>query len=128
MHPVNFQQLERQLRGVPVALVLAVQLPSAQLGVVRAGAVRDGSVVVICVEEREPTVVSRDGRAVPLLRTVVLTPSVRGARVDEDAPSSCEVMREAVVRLLRGGEVSREGNSGRSVPPGLRLGGSGFGF
>ena len=63
---------------------------------------------------------------VPLLRTVVLTPSVRGARVDEDAPSSCEVMREAVVRLLRGGEVSREGNSGRSVPPGLRLGGLAF--
>ena len=31
---------------VPVALVLAVQLPPAQLGVVRAGAVRDGSVVV----------------------------------------------------------------------------------
>ena len=108
---------------VPVALVLAVQLPPAQLGVVRAGAVRDGSVVVICVEEREPTVVSRDGRAVPLLRTVVLTPSDRGARVDEDTPSPCDVMREAVVRFLRGGEVSREGNSGRSVPPGWRLGG-----
>ena len=60
----------------------------------------------------------RDGRGVPLLRTVVLTPSVRGARVGEDVLSSCEFMREAFVRLLRGGEVSRGGPSGRSVPLG----------
>ena len=90
------------------------------LGVVRAGAVRNGSVVVTCCcEEREAMVLCpRDGRGVPLLRVVVLMSSGRGARVDEDAFSSCEVMREAFVRLLRGGEVSSGGPSGRSVPLG----------
>ena len=102
---------------------LAVQLSSAQFGVVRAGTVRKGSVVVICCccEEREAMVLCpRDGGDgdVPLLRTVVLTPSVRGARVDEDVLSSCEVVREAVVPLLRGAGVSRGGSSGRSVPLG----------
>ena len=100
---------------------LAVQLSSSQLGVVRAGAVRNGSVVVICCccEEREAMVLCpRDGGAVAVLRTVVLTPSGRGARVDEGMLSSCEFIREAFVRLLRGGEVSRGGPSGRSVPLG----------
>ena len=100
---------------------VAVQLSSAQFGVVRVGAVvRDGSVVAICCcEEREPTVVCpRDGGGVALLRTVLLTPSDRGARVDENVLSSCEFIREAFVRLLRGGEVSRGGPSGRSVPLG----------
>ena len=68
----------------------------------------------------------RGGGDVAVLRTVVLTPSVRGARVGEDVLSSCEFMREAFVRLLRGGEVSRGGPSGRSVPLGTRVGGVGF--
>ena len=71
---------------------------------------------------------TRDGGDgdVPLLRTVVLTTSVRGARVDEDVLSSFGVMRKAVVRLLRGGEVSRGGPSGRSVSLETRVGGVGF--
>ena len=55
---------------------------------------------------------------VALIRIVVLTPSGRGARVDEDLLSSCEVVREAGVPLLRGAGVSRGGSSGRSVPLG----------
>ena len=109
---------------------LAAQLPSAQFGVVRVGAiVRNGGVVVICwcCEEREPTVLCpRDGRGVPLLRVVVLSPSGRGARVDEDLLSSCEVVREAVVPLLRGEKVSCEPTLGRVVPLGTRVGGVGF--
>ena len=100
---------------------LAVQLLPAQFGVVRAGTVRKGSVVVICCccEEREAMVFRpRDGGNVAVLRTVVLTSSGRGARVDEDVLSSCEFMREAFVRLLRGGEVSNVASSGRSVPLG----------
>ena len=99
-----------------------MQLPPAHFGVVRAGAVRKGSVVVICCcEEREAMVLRpRDGgdSDVVLIRTVVLPPSVLGARVDEDVLSSCKVMREAVVRLLRGGEVSFGAASGRIVPLG----------
>ena len=100
---------------------LAVQLSSAHFGVVRAGTVRKGSVVVICCccEERKAMVLCpRDGGGVLLLRTVVLALSGRGARVDEDMLSSFGVMRKAVVRLLRGGEVSRGAPSGRSVPLG----------
>ena len=62
----------------------------------------------------------------PLLRTVVLTSSGRGARVDEDLLSSCEVVREAVVPLLRGAGVSCTETLGRSVPLGTRAGGVGF--
>ena len=95
-------------------------------GVVRVGAVvRSGGVVVICCcccEEREATVCLRDGERVALLRTVVLTPSGRG----EDVLSSCEVVREAVVPLLRGEKVSREPTSGRVVPVGTRVGRVGF--
>ena len=106
-----------------VLVTLVVHLPPAQFGVVRVGAVvRSGGVVVTfccCCEEREATVLCpRDGGGVPLLRTVVLTSSGRGARVDEDVLSSFGVMRKAVVRLLRGGEVSRGGPPGRSVPLG----------
>ena len=83
--------------------------------------------MVIFCEERDAMVLCpRDGGDVAVLRTVVLTPSVRGARVGEDVLSSCEFMREAFVRLLRGGEVSRGGPSGRSVPLGTRVGGVGF--
>ena len=106
-----------------------MQLPSAQFGVVRAGTVRNGSVVVICCccDEREAMVLCpRDGGDVPLLRTVVLTPSGRGARVDEDLLSSFEVVREAVVPLLRGEKVSCEPTLGRVVPLGTRVGGVGF--
>ena len=105
---------------VPVTRVLAVQLPSAQFGVVRPGAVRKGSVVVTCCEEREPMVLcTRDGRGVPLLRVVVLTTSFRGARVGEDELSPRTVMRrKAVVMLLRGGKVSIGASSGRIVPLG----------
>ena len=115
---------------VPVTRVFTVHSPSAQFGVVRAGAVRNGSVVRTCrCEEREPTVFSpRDGGGVALLRTVVLMPSVRGPRVGEDVISSCKFIREAVVRVLRGGKVSREETSGRRVPLGRRAGGFGFGF
>ena len=94
-------------------------------GVVRVGAVvRSGGVVVICCccEEREATVCLRDGERVALLRTVVLTPSGRG----EDVLSSCEVVREAVVPLLRGEKVSCEPTLGRVVPLGTRVGGVGF--
>ena len=106
---------------------LVVHLPPAQFGVVRVGAVvRNGGVVVLCCcccEEREATVLCpRDGRGVPLLRVVVLTSSERGARVDEDLLSSCEVVREAVVPSLRGEKVSREPTSGRVVPVGTRVG------
>ena len=108
-----------------VFVVLVVHLPPAQFGVVRVGAVvRSGGVVVTfccCCEEREATVFCpRDGGDgdVPLLRTVVLTSSGRGARVDEDLLSSFEVVREAVVPLLRGAGVSRGESSGRSVPLG----------
>ena len=87
-----------------VFVALVVHLPPAQFGVVRVGAVvRNGGVVVTfccCCEEREATVLCpRDGRDVPLLRAVVLTPSGRGARVEEDLLSSFEVVREAVVPL-----------------------------
>ena len=100
---------------------LTVQLSSAQFGVVRAGTVRNGSVVAICCcfEEREAMVLcTRDGGDVAVLRTVVLASSGRGARVDEGVLSSCEFIREVFVRLLRGGEVSRGAPSGRSVPLG----------
>ena len=101
---------------------LAVQLLSAQFGVVRRGAVRNGSVVVICCREERKAMVlcPRDGGDgdVPLLRTVVLTSSDRGARVDDAVLSSCKFMREAVVPLLRGGEVTFRVASGRSVPLG----------
>ena len=113
-----------------VALAVVVHLPPAQFGVVRVGAVvRNGGVVVACCccVEREATVLCpRDGRGVPLLRVVVLTPSERGARVDEDVLSSCEVVREAVVPLLRGAGVSCTETLGRSVPLGTRVGGVGF--
>ena len=108
---------------------LVVHLPPAQFGVVRVGAVvRNGGVVVtFCCEEREATVLCpRDGEIVALLRTVVLTSSARGARVDEDALSSFEVVREAVVPLLRGAGVPCRGTLGRSVPLGTRVGGVGF--
>ena len=103
--------------------MVVVHLPPVHFGVVRPGGVRNGSVVVICCccEEREAMVLCpRDGgdSDVALIRTVVLTSSVRGARVDEDVLSSCEFIREAFVRLLRGWEVSRGGPSGRSVPLG----------
>ena len=106
---------------VPVTRVVVV------IGVVRVGAaVRDGGAVVIC-EEREAVVLCpRDGRGVPLLRVVVLTSSDRGARVDENLLSSCEVVREAVVPVLRGAGVSRGPPSGRSVLLGARVGGGGF--
>ena len=106
---------------VPVTRVVVV------IGVVRVGAaVRDGGAVVIC-EEREAVVLCpRDGRGVPLLRVVVLTSSDRGARVDENLLSSCEVVREAVVPVLRGAGVSRGPPSGRSVLLGTRVGGGGF--
>ena len=114
-----------------VFVALVVHLPPAQFGVVRVGAVvRNGGVVVtFCCEEREATVLCpRDGESVPLLRIVVLTASDRGARVDEDALllSSCEVVREAVVPLLRGEKVSCEPTLGRVVPLGTRVGGVGF--
>ena len=113
-----------------VALVVVVHLPPAQFGVVRVGAVvRNGGVVILCCccEEREAMVLCpRDGRGVPLLRVVVLTSSERGARVDEDLLSSCEVVREAVVPLLRGEKVSCEPTLGRVVPLGTRVGGVGF--
>ena len=115
-----------------VFVALVVHLPPAQFGVVRVGAVvRNGGVVVTCCccccEEREATVLCpRDGRGVPLLRVVVLTPSERGARVDEDVLSSFEVVREAVVPLLRGAGVSCTETLGRSVPLGTRVGGVGF--
>ena len=124
--------------GVVVAVVsatvfvaLVVHLPPAQFGVVRVGAVvRNGGVVVnfcCCCEEREMTVLCpRDGESVPLLRAVMLTPSGRGARVEEDLFSSCEGMREAVVLLLRGEKGSCEPTLGRSVPLGTRVGGVGF--
>ena len=71
-----------------VFVALVVHLPPAQFGVVRVGAVvRNGGVVLICCccEEREAMVLCpRDGERVALLRTVVLTSSDRGARVDED--------------------------------------------
>ena len=58
-----------------------------------------------------------------VLRTVVLTPSGRGARLDEDALSACEVVREVLlVPSLRGEEVSREPTLGRVVPVGTRVG------
>ena len=79
-------------------------------------------VTCCCSEEREATVLCpRDEGGVLLPRTVVLASSGRGARVDEDALSSFGVTRKAVVWLLRGGEVSRGGPSGRSVQTGLRL-------
>ena len=111
---------------VPVTRVVVVVI----FGVVRVGAVvRSGGVVVICCccEEREATVCLRDGERVALLRTVVLTSLVRGARVDEAALLlSSKVMREAVVRSLRGAGVSFGGTLGRSVPLGTRVGGVGF--
>ena len=87
-----------------VFVTLVVHLPPVQFGVVRVGAVvRNGGVVVnfgCCCEERETTVLCpRDGERVPLLRTVVLTSSGRGARVDKDLFSSFEVVRDAVVPL-----------------------------
>ena len=113
---------------VPVTLL--VHLPSAQFGVVRVGAnVRNGGVMVICCcccGKREAMVLTRDGGNLAVLRTVVLIPSGRGARVDEDALSSCEVVREAVVPLLRGEKVSCEPTLGRVVPLGTRVGGVGF--
>ena len=114
-----------------VFVALVVHLPPAQFGVVRVGAVvRSGGVVVTfccCCEEREATVLCpRDGESVALLRAVVLTPSARGARVDEDLLSSFEVVREAVVPLLRGAGVSCGRTLGRSVPLGTRVGGVGF--
>ena len=114
-----------------VALVAVVHLPPAQFGVVRVGAVvRNGGVVVTfccCCEEREATVLCpRGGRGVPLLRVVGLTSSGRGARVDEERLSSFEVVREAVVPLLRGEKVSCEPTLGRVVPVGTRVGGVGF--
>ena len=58
-----------------------------------------------------------------VLRTVVLTPSGRGARLDEDALSACEVVREVLlVPLLRGAGVSRDPTLGRVVPVGTRVG------
>ena len=114
-----------------VFVALVVHLPPAQFGVVRVGAVvRSGGVVVTfccCCEEREATVLCpRDGESVALLRAVVLTPSARGARVDEDLLSSFKVVREAVVPLLRGAGVSCTETLGRSVPLGTRVGGVGF--
>ena len=108
---------------------LVVHLPPAQFGVVRVGAVvRNGGVVVIFCEEREAIVLCpRAGRGVALLRTVVLTSLVRGARVDEAALLlSSKVMREAVVRSLRGAGVSLGGSLGRVVPVGTRVGRVGF--
>ena len=58
-----------------------------------------------------------------VLRAVVLTSSARGARVDENPLSSFEVVREAVVPLLRGAGVSCTETLGRSVPLGTRVGG-----
>ena len=112
-----------------VFVALVVHLPPAQFGVVRVGAVvRNGGVVVtFSCEEREPTVLCpRDGESLALLRTVVLTASERGARVDEDVLSSFEVVRETVVPSLRGESVSCEPTLGRVVPLGTRVGGVGF--
>ena len=114
-----------------VFVALVVHLPPAQFGVVRVGAVvRNGGVVVLCCcccDEREATVLCpRDGESLALLRVVVLTASGRGARVDEDVLSSFEVVREAVVPLLRGESVSCEPTLGRVVPLGTRVGGVGF--
>ena len=107
------------------AIVFVTRVVVVPFGVVRVGAVvRSGGVVVICCccEEREATVCLRDGERVALLRTVVLPSSGRG----EDVLSSCEVVREALVPLLRGEKVSREPTSGRVVPVGTRVGRVGF--
>ena len=83
------------------------------LGVVRAGAVRNGSAVVICCcEERKAMVLRpRDGGGVLLTRGPVPTSSLRGARVFESAPVVApEFGRWAVVRVSRAAEVSNGKN------------------
>ena len=56
---------------------------------------------------------------------VVLAPSGRGLRVDEEVLPSSEFMRDAVVPLLRGEGLSRMETPARSVPLGIRVGGVG---
>ena len=83
------------------------------LGVVRAGAVRNGSAVVICCcEERKAMVLRpRDGGGVLLTRGPVPTSSLRGARVFESAPVVApEFGRWTVVRVSRAAEVSNGKN------------------
>ena len=110
---------------------LSVQFLSAQVGVVRVGAVvRNGSVAVTCCccEERGAMVLrSRDGGdgGASVERVLVLISSGRGARVDEDVVSSFEVERDTMVELFRGAGAFPGEPSGRSVPLGRRDGGVG---
>ena len=106
--------------------VVGVHLPSEQSGVVLAGAVRLGGRVVTWPVEREAMVSGpRDGAGV---RGPALTPSVRGARVASVVALSSAVVRVASVRSLRGSAVVTTGRMvpGRMLPPGERVGGSGF--